>query len=163
MTAKGRLIRNTVIAVAAVAVLGGGYYFAQNWTPDSDKESKTEDTKTETKAELVYILSEDSENVSSIHIKNPSAEYDIIKTKDGENDTYTISGIPETELNKLSLSSAVASLSKPAASKTITHDISKAAEFGIGDASAQYTLKKNSGDTVTVLLGDKVPTGGAIT
>ena len=60
MTAKGRLIRNTVIAVAAVAVLGGGYYFAQNWTIDSDKESKAEDTKTETKAELVYILSEDS-------------------------------------------------------------------------------------------------------
>ena len=55
----------------------------------------------------------------------------------------------------------MASLSKPAASKTITHDISKAAEFGISDDSAQYTLKKNSGDTVTVLLGDKVPTGGS--
>ena len=110
MTAKGRLIRNTVIAVAAVAVLGGGYYFAQNWTPDSDKESKAEDTKTETKAELVYILSEDSENISSVHIKNPNAEYDIIKTKDGDNDTYTIPGMPEAELNKLSLSSAVTSL-----------------------------------------------------
>lgn len=161
MTAKGRLIRNTVIAVAAVAVLGGGYYFAQNWTPDSDKESKAEDTKTETKAELVYILSEDSENISSVHIKNPNAEYDIIKTKDGDSDTYTIPGMPEAELNKLSLSSAVTSLSKPAASKTITKDVSKAAEFGISDDSTQYTLKKNSGDTVTVLLGDKVPTGGS--
>lgn len=160
MTAKGRLIRNIVIAAVSVAVLGTGYYFAQNWTPKA--EENKDKTEAQTAPELLYIVSESADDVSSVHIKNNSGEYDIVKTEGADGAAeYTIPSAPDDELNKSSLSSAFYTMTKLAASKEITDDVSKAADFGLGNASAWYTLKKTSGETVTVLLGDEVPTGGS--
>ena len=160
MTAKGRLIRNIVIAAVSVAVLGTGYYFAQNWTPKA--EENKDKTEAQTAPELLYIVSESADDVSSVHIKNNSGEYDIVKTEGADGAAeYTIPSAPEDELNKSSVSSAFYTMTKLAASKEITDDVSKAADFGLGSTSAWYTLKKTSGETVTVLLGDEVPTGGS--
>ena len=113
MSANMKLIRNIIIAVVALAVLGGGYYFALHWEPQKDEGNEALPT-TDTGA--IDIVSEAVEDVAKIQIKNGQMEYDIIRSEAG----YTIPAIGNTAVNELRVASAFAGLVKISAERKIT-------------------------------------------
>lgn len=150
---NAKLIKNIIIAVFVLAVLGGGYYFALKWEPQSDEANEdlpTADT------EIKYVVSESVEDVEKIQIKNVQAEYDIIRTEKN----YTIPVIGSMAVNKTRVASAFAGLAKAAAVGEITDDVSKISDYGLDKEENFYTINKNDGTKITVLMGDEVPTGG---
>ena len=158
MTAKKRLIRNLIIAALAIAVLGGGYYFALKWEPDTKKDEPAETAPT---TEATYIVSEETDSVEKLHIKNSASEYDIVKTK-GEDDgyVYSIPALTSGDENSASIGSAFSSLIKMTATKTMNTGVDKAESYGLTAPSASYVIYKSDGSSITVLIGDEVPTGG---
>ena len=153
MSANMKLIRNIIIAVVALAVLGGGYYFALHWEPQKDEGNEALPT-TDTGA--IDIVSEAVEDVAKIQIKNGQMEYDIIRSEAG----YTIPAIGNTAVNELRVASAFAGLVKISAERKITEDVSKVSEYGLDKEEKYYVVHKNDGTKITVLMGDEVPTGG---
>lgn len=154
MSANGKLIRNIIIAVLVIAILGGAYYFVLKWEPE--KEEIAEEEK-----ETTYIISESAENVESVHIKNLNAEYDIIVSTDADGElTYYIPDLDEKKVSTAKIEGAVNSLIKMSVTNTISKDMSKMTEFGLDYSNICYTVKKNNGSSITVILGDETPTCG---
>ena len=155
MTAKKRLIRNIIIAVLAIALLGGGYYFALKWEPEP-----AETTEEAYDPNITYVLFENLDDVSSIEIKNPSGEYSILKDK--ADDGRSVFSVPTSsyKLDSSAIGSAFGSLIKLSATRTVTEDISKAAEYGLTDDSSMFTVVKTDNSRTTVIIGDEIPTGG---
>ncbi len=153
MTAKGKLIRNIILAVLVLALLGGGYYFALRWEP------KPEEIPEETK-ETVYVIAEQIKDLASVHIKNPDAEYEIVLIGEADGTvTYSLPANAGKETEAAKLQSAVAALIRLPAVNTVAKDGAAAAEFGLDAPKSCYTLQKKDGSSVTVLVGDRVPTG----
>lgn len=153
MSAKKKLIRNIIISVVAIAFLGGGYYFALKWEPKREKTAEENNTR--------YIISEDIANIESIHIKNPKAEYDIILTTDTYGKiSYSIPELAGREADLMKIESSVVSLISMWADNIVSADTSEVSEFGLDDSEKYCTLKKRDGSTITVMIGDEIPTGG---
>lgn len=153
-----RLVRNIIIAVAAVVLLGGGYYFALKWEPNKEV---TPDNADETAAETVYIVNETSDAVESLNIQNENGAYSMVKTKNADGiEEYVIPELGGAEVRVSSVSAAFGSLIKLSASKTITEDTARAAEFGLDTPSASVVINKADGSSITVRVGDEAPAGG---
>ena len=114
MSANMKLIRNIIIAVVALAVLGGGYYFALYWEPQKDEGNEALPT---TDTEAIDIVSEAVEDVAKIQIKNGQTEFDILRSDEG----YSIPAIGNTAVNKLRVAAAFAGLVKLSAEREITN------------------------------------------
>lgn len=153
MSANMKLIRNIIIAVVALAVLGGGYYFALYWEPQKDEGNEALPT---TDTEAIDIVSEAVEDVAKIQIKNGQTEFDILRSDEG----YSIPAIGNTAVNELRVAAAFAGLVKLSAEREITNDVSKVSEYGLDKEEKCYAVHKNDGTKTTVLMGDEVPTGG---
>lgn len=151
MTSKGRLIRNILLAVLILALLGGGYYFAVRWEPKEDIKN------TDKSNSSVYIVSENIAEIASIHIKNEKAEYDIIRENINAGISYRIPQIYGLEADTYEMASAFGVLANLSATREVIAD--NVSEFGI-DAMVSYTIKKTDGTEITVIVGDEVPTGG---
>lgn len=156
MTAKTRLIRNIIIAVLAIAILGGGYYFALKWEPEKVKETET----AEEEAAIQYVVSENVSEVKSISIKNAEEEYDIVRDPEGEGvAAYYIPGLTGDDVNYTQIGSTFSALARMSATKVVSADMERISEFGLNLPTASYTINKIDGSTVKVLIGDEVPTG----
>ncbi len=154
MTAKKRLIRNIILALLAVAILGGGYYLALVWEPGDT------DTPNEYNPNATYVVYEKFDDVSSIDIKNPDGSYTIVKNKDKDDKiTYSISASPYT-LDSYSIGNTFTSLLGVSALRTVTDDTLSAANYGIDNSSPGYSIIKTDNSRTTVIIGDEIPTGG---
>ncbi len=153
MSANAKLIRNIIIAAVILAILGGGYYFAVRWEPAGDDST---DNLQSSESNVMYVVSENIEDVSYIRIKNSESDYQITKEEDG----YKVSALYGEKLNEASVASAFAWLSKLSAMREITDDISDLSQYGLDKEDKGYTIVKNDGSNISVILGDEVPTGG---
>lgn len=153
MSAKGRLIRNIIIAAVALAVLGGGYYFAVQWEPKNIEadNAETADEKNDT-----YVISVEMQDISVLHIKNTEAEYDIVQN----GDDISVASMNNSDINRSALKSTIGGLSKLKAVREIKDGASKTADFGLDKENVLYTIKASDGTEATVLLGNEVPSGG---
>ncbi len=154
MTAKKRLIRNIVIGILAVAILGGGYYFALKWEPGS-----TESEESNYDPSLTYVVFENQKDVSSIEIKNQTEEYTILKS---DKDGATSYSVPTTSytLDSHLIGNTFVSLITTSATRTVSDDVSNPSEYGLTETSAGFTIVKNDNTRSTILIGDEIPTGG---
>ncbi len=154
MTAKTRLVRNIIIAVLAIAILGGGYYFALKWEPGKQAEP------TEEEAAVEYVVSENMSEVRNITITNAKEEYDIVRdTQSASTAPYYIPGLTGDDINYTQIGSAFSALVRMSATKIVLTDTSRKAEFGLSAPTASYTINKVDGSSIKVLIGDEVPTG----
>lgn len=154
MTAKKRLVRNIIIAVLAVAILGGGYYFAIKWEP-----ATTSPDEPSYDPNLSYVLFEKLSDVSSIEINNKSEEYTILKSDKDGSTSYTIPSAT-CSLDSSLVGNTFSSLITTAATRIVSEDASVPFEYGLTEDSAQFTIVKSDNTRITVLIGDEIPTGG---
>lgn len=153
MSANAKLIRNIIIAVASLALLGGGYYFAVKWEPKTDE--MTENIQAD-ETNVMYVVSENTEDISYIHIKNSKSDYQITRTED----SYIVSSLDGKQFSETKVASAFAWLAKLSAIREITGGTSELAQYGLDRDDKYYTIVKKDGSEVSVIIGDEVPTGG---
>ncbi len=152
MTAKKRLIRNIIIAVVALALLGGAYIFVSNWEPT--KEETVEETPTET----IYVVNEDEKDITHIQVKNERGEYILSREENEGTNTYDISPLDANDKNMAAISSTFKSLIKIFGMREISSD--KAEDFGFNESNVSYTINKAGGEKIEIVFGDAVPSGG---
>lgn len=143
-----KLVRNIILAVLAILLQGGAYYFAVKWQP----ETNTVDTQSEPTEEIVVFEAED---ITSVEITNKNGTYVISKN----DDEYMIDGMENADLNTGSLSSPISNLSKITAKRVISEDDSRAAEFGLENPLAVVKIIRPDGTQPVIMIGDEAPTG----
>lgn len=144
-----KLIRNIIIAIAAIAVLGFGYYFAVKWEPGSDEAEPSEQA-----AEEIVAFEMNEDEFKSLRVENEKGGYTVIKADDG----YTINGLENVKLSSGSVSSAVTTLKKLTATKKLDFSADKLGEYGLSAPAATITAEKTDGSTAVIKIGDKTPT-----
>lgn len=145
-----KLLRNILIAVAAIAILGGGYYMAVKWEPD-----KEDSTPSETQsAEMITAFEMSEDDFKSLKTDNKKGGFSIEKASDG----YVLCGIDGASVKSGTVSSAVTTLKKLTAKKKLDFNESKLPEYGFAEPSATITVSKNDGSNSVIKIGDKTPT-----
>ena len=110
-----KLLRNILIAVAAIAILGGGYYMAVKWEPDKETPSETQS------AEMITAFEMSEDDFKSLKTDNKNGGFSIEKTSDG----YVLCGIDGASVKSGTVSSAVTTLKKLTAKKKLDFNESK--------------------------------------
>ena len=151
MTAKGKLIRNGVIAAAALGILAGGYYFAVKWEPEKES-AQTPAGTTDTAA--IELLNVKTEDVQSVKIQNPEQTYSLVQDEEGN---VSIPEMPDIPFRQMSLKSALSSFVSVTADKEITNDIGRASEFGLDRRDASFTVTMKDGTEKRFIVGDTLP------
>ena len=149
MTAKGKLIRNSIIAVVSVGILGAGYYVAVKWEPkDTEQEVSTQSS------ELIKLFSTETENIKSVTIQNLKEKYTLVQDEEGNVSIPEKAGI---EFKQMSLQSAISSFATINGSKEITKDMSRLAEFGLDSKDMMLTVTLKDGESKAFIIGDNLP------
>lgn len=157
MTAKNKLIRNIIISITAIVLLLACYLFVLQL--DTEKKQTDED-----KNGFTFVVSENIKDVSSVHIKNPNTEYDIVLRDNPEGEVlYTISSVDKGRLESDLVEAAVFSLLKLPAMNTLNQRGQDFSMFGIeDDEDCYYTVQKKNGSNIKVIFGDKTPDGKGV-
>ena len=153
-------IRTLIIVLAAVLVLTGSLLSLLYLVPDkSDSSSSSDTTSSDTSVKLISKNKDASGTtvtnpVTKASIKNPSEEYTISLNSDNQLvvDKYADLLINTTEMS--SLSSDLTSLS---ATRMITDNSEKAADYGLDTPQATVAVTYYDGSTATLELGDESP------
>ncbi len=95
-----KLVRNIIILVAALAVLGGGLWWVMTVEPDSGEEEQTESGSYET----VYKTEQDGITAISIEQEGTSLRF----VKNG--DAWTAAGYSSTQISQTKVKNLVSSL-----------------------------------------------------
>ena len=143
------MIRNIIIAVVALGLLGAAYYFAVKWQP--------KDKNSESGNESIELFSAEEKDISEILLRNNGAEYTLKKTGDGDDAVWSIPAEREgIEFSQSKLKNEVSTLISLTATKEVTDDLSDTAAYGLADESKAVTIRKTDGTETTFVLGDKV-------
>lgn len=150
MTVQKKMIRNIIIAVIVLGLLGGVYYWAIKWQPDSKKADGQTDEK------LITLFSAKEDELTEIRFVNNGTVFTLKRTGTGDSATWGIPEYPDIEFSQTKLKSAVSGFTSISASKEITDDLSKLASFGLADEKNSVTVKKSDGTEKTFILGEKL-------
>ncbi|MGN1127718.1 MAG: DUF4340 domain-containing protein [Candidatus Flemingiibacterium sp.] len=101
----------------------------------------------------------EKKEIQSIDVHNEYGEWGIYY--DADDGEFYITGYPEAPYSKEQLSSLVVSAGYTLSMKRVTTDCEDMSEYGLADSDnpAWYTLTTRDGDTHTVYIGDRIPTG----
>lgn len=149
MTINKKMIRNAVIGVVVLTLLGGAYWFALKWQP------KGEENKNET-SRAITLLSLDDDEVSEVYVKNENAEYTLVRVEDGENEAWSVAEYPQIEVSSSKVKSTVLGLLSLSADAEITDDMSRLSEFGLDGEGKFFIVRLKDGAEKTFILGDKL-------
>lgn len=147
MTAKGKLIRNAVIAVVALALLSVGYYAAVNWTP----EEKSVESNVVSYDDSIVLLNVKTEDVQAIKIKMPDLEYSLVQDDKG---MVSIPEYAHLNFRQLKLKTALSGFGRITAKQKITEDLSRMEEFGLTRKDAFIAVSQKDGTTQRIWIGD---------
>ncbi|MGN0580053.1 MAG: DUF4340 domain-containing protein [Ruminococcus sp.] len=147
-----------IIGLAAVlAVLGGGVAALRLTEPDELQESSAESSE-------VYgagrVILEDGD-IESVKLKNTSGEMNIILDSSNSTDTaavYTIEGYEDIPLVTASVSAAVNGAKGLTSAAVASDDCNELEKYGLSSPEITAEYHYASGKTVTLSIGDKVPT-----
>lgn len=143
-----KLLRNIIIAVAAVGILLGLYFIAVKWEPSPEEEPEATET-----AQIV-VLELNDEDIVSLDITNEKGSYTIKRVDDG----FTIPGLENANLTSASLGSPFSNLKKLTAKRIIKENSEKIEDYGLDSPAASVTVHLSDGSSRVLKIGDKAPT-----
>ncbi len=146
MSLNKRMIKNVIIAVLSLVLLGVGYFLAVRWQPESN-------TPGETHNQSISVCLVEEKNISKIVFKNGNKTFSISRAGDEEN--WNISEKPGIELVQSKLQSAVYSLASVSAIRKLGEKPESLVEFGLDNEDKSVTIYTGD-EEVTLILGDKV-------
>ncbi len=148
MSLNKKMIRNAVIAVLALALLGAGYYFAVRWQPQ-------ENEQTENRYESISVYSVEEKQISKIVYKNGNETFSIVRKGEGTETQWSIPEKKNIEFSQNKLQSGIYNLTSMSASQKLGDKSGSLAEYGLDKADKTVTLYTGNGE-ITIILGDKV-------
>ncbi len=143
------MLRNIVVGVILLILLGGAYIFVSVWEPAKDNQEDLPQT------EIICVT--DEEDVSEITVKNESGEYILSFKEDNGNKIYDISSAQADDKNESAISSSFNAFKKIYAMREISSD---KGGFGFEESKVSLVLKKGNGEDIEVVFGNEVPSGG---
>ncbi len=145
-----------IFSAIGLLVLGGVTAVLMLTAPKEQSEP-ADDTTAEEQVDERLILTEKTEaDVVSIHVKNMSDEYDIIKN--GEE--WTISGIEGAEVLTDSLNALVTNVSSMTANQVVEENASDFSKYGLTAPNSEVTVDYGS-EKFTFLVGNETPTSSS--
>lgn len=151
MSFNKKMVRNIIISTSVIVALLVVYLVVYRWEPQTDNTLK----------QLEYVVYEDVSDINSIHIKNLEAEYDIVLNHDSKGIKYLISGLDEKKTDQIKAEDTVLSLICIQEVENINKTNPDLSDFGFNSPSCSYTIEKTNKETITILIGDKIPSGEA--
>lgn len=148
MTINGKMIRNIIIAVVVLGLLGGAYFWAVNWQPD--------DTDDEATMGTIEVFSLEPDRISAIDFKNDNDEFSMKRIGEGDNATWSIPKYPGIEFSQAKLQSTVSGFVAIYAVKEIGTNLDNLEEFGLASENNTVTVHGDDGTECTLILGNSV-------
>ena len=149
MSAKGKLIRNCIIAVVSLCMLIGGYYLAVKWKPENNlSENEIPGNN------LINLLSIKATDIKSVKLNIPSAKYTLMQNDAGE---ISIPEFPHIEFDQTKLKNGIYSFMVINAEREISSDISQLEKFGLDNKDSYFTINLKNGIEHTFFIGNSIP------
>ncbi len=149
MSAKGKLIRNSIIAAVILGLLAAAYIFAVSFEPDTGNPGTDQYTNN-----AIELFATKSDSIKSVKISLPDANYTLVKNDEGEVSIPEFAGI---EFEQSRLNSAILSFASVNAEREVTADTSKLADFGLADTRSYFTITLTDKSAHTFYVGSTVP------
>ena len=149
MTINGKMIRNIIIAVVVLGLLGGAYFWAVKWQPDDEADDGMS-------AETIEVFSLEPDRISAIDFKNENNEFSMKRIGEGDNATWSIPKYPDIEFSQTKLQSAVSGFVGIFAVKEIGASLDNLEEFGLASENNTVTIHGDDGTECTLILGNSV-------
>ena len=144
-----KLLRNIIIAIVAVAIMGAAYYFAMKWEP---KKAEIPQTQIEL-SEGVSVWELDINNIKQLEFNNPSGTYVI----NNDGDSYSMPAYPNARLMQSRLGNPFTAAKRLVAIRTIEHT-GNFGEFGLAEPVATIVVHQSEGDALSIFIGNPDPT-----
>lgn len=153
-----KAVKGMIGLTAVLALLCGGVAVLKMTEPENKDESSAESSEAYGANTLIL----ENADIDRIKLKNSSGELNIIQEKDPSDESassYTIEGYEDAPIEKSELG-IIANYAKGLTSKAIAaDDCSDLSKYGLDEPSASAEIHYASGKTVTLFVGNKVPTG----
>ncbi len=145
-----------IFSAIGLAVLGGVTAVLLLTAPEKPVENDDNIVAEEPKDERLYLTDKKTEDVVSIHVKNLSDEYDIVR--DGED--WTIKGIEGASILTDSLEALAENVSAMTAERVVEENVSDLSKYGL--SAPEYTVTVDYGDEQFVFCGgNETPTSSS--
>lgn len=141
-------VRNLLVAVVVLAVLGLGVYFSNKAKPDDDKKGAVDSPK---------ILSIPEDQIQQVEIRRKDGRNTTLK----KSDKWQITAPEALPVDSDVVSSLVSALSSMTAERVVEDKVSDAASFGLTQPSVEVVVTKKDGKTAKLTVGDETATGNA--
>lgn len=132
-----------------LAVLGGVTAVLLLTAPEEMPEEP--ETVIEETDERLILTDKTMADVTSVHVKNLSGEYDIIKTEE-----WTVKGLESANITISSLEAMVGTLSSMTAKQVVEENAADLSKYGLTAPSAEVTVYFGE-ESHTFLIGNEVP------
>lgn len=149
-----------IIGLGAVLVVLGGGLAALKLTESDNTEGSSSSESSEVSGAGTVIL-EDAD-IKSVNVKNMTTEFTVLASEASADEsyiTYTLEGYEDLPLNTSvigTIANNVKGLSSNAIAAEDCDDLSK---YGLSIPQITAEINYSSGESVTLLVGDNVPTG----
>ncbi len=147
MWLKDRLIRNIILGVVGLGLLGGAYYLVLKMPEQTDEQTPTATASPVSGSEAVIEI--ETEELEKLYIKNDSDEYTLVR--DGEN--WCVEG-RNIEYSQSKIKNFLYNFTNFYVSKKIDGGTDE--EYGLSNPSAKAVLTKTDGTRYEILLGNEV-------
>ena len=137
-----------VAAVAALALLAGGYFFLQKWEPNSQGENSSEALLGQNE-ETEYLINTDYSEIASVTVNNGEETYTV---KNGENPS--IEGYSSHIIDSSKLSSLIYSSSSVAISHKIKGKGDSLSLYGLDSPEKWVLISMKDGTKYKLVIGN---------
>jgi hypothetical protein len=145
-------IRGLLIAVAALAVLGGLVW----WSNKAEKAKEGQPSK-DAPPKVVQIP---EDQIRQIEIAKKDAETTTIRKNDANK--WELTAPKPLSVDQDAANSVASSLSSLSSDRLIEEKAEDLAQYGLAAPAVVVTVTKKDGKTEKLLLGDETPTGGGV-
>ena len=150
-----KTVRNIVILLAVLLVLGGTAYLLMNLPKDGDGEESSQPSSSSS-AERKELLTREDTEIESVEVKNAEDEYTIVPTQEDSQLGFTLEGYEDYDFNTSQVAANVRTMLafKPAKELGSQDSLD---DFGLGSGGTRVTVNYKDGGSDQLVLGDTSP------
>jgi hypothetical protein len=143
-------ISGLVVAVVALALLGGGLYWSNKVQKEKEKAGASTDTNPK-------VVSMPEDQIQQVEIKKKDVEPTVVKR--GNDGKWQLVAPKPTGADQDAVNSMMSTLASLSSDRLVEEKAADLATFGLHAPALEVIITKKDGKTEKVLVGDETPTG----
>ena len=150
--------KKILIIASIILVLLMGIFVLVKLLPEKDNNSNKSSNSQENNAVVEPLVGKSKEEISSVAIKNSLGEFTATRSGEGENVSYSISGLNDGEnVEQLSIEELINNISNIKSLKIVADNLENAAIYGLENPTAQITVDCLDGSKIILKKGTNAP------